>query len=120
MQIKDQTRWNEYKEANQDPYGGCVIRFAEAWADAIEEAMAKGETLEAVAERLCREVDRRPGFGITGAMYGMAIVVLSQCWEHGEALRRWHNLDLSPEQGAEANDKPGAVLNPAMIVIAGK
>lgn len=30
MQIKDQTRWNEYKEANQDPYGGCVTRFAEA------------------------------------------------------------------------------------------
>ena len=41
--------------------------------------------------------------------------MLSQVWEHGEELRRWHNLDTQiHDEGEKANDE-GSVLNPALL-----
>lgn len=55
--------------------------------------------------------------GITGFMYGMAVNILSQCWLHGEALRRWHNIKMQiGDEGERANER-GAVLNPALLVL---
>jgi hypothetical protein len=79
----------------------------------MQSRVAKGEMLEAVARETSSLADTE---GITGFMYGAAVTMLSQCWVHGEALRRWHNVDLDPVQGVKANEK-GGVLNPAVLVI---
>lgn len=46
---------------------------------------------------------------ITGFMYGCAVSILSQCWEYGEYLRKWHNKKYD-------YDGDGAV-NPAVITV---
>jgi hypothetical protein len=50
-------------------------------------------------------------------MYGAAVSVLSSCWEHGEELRRWHNLDVQIHDEGEKANETGAVLNPAIMCI---
>jgi len=117
MKLKNEERWNEYVNANTDPYGGCCVKYAEAWANEMEARMAKGETLEACADDAGHVVDRRPQFGITGFMYGMAVNILSQCWEHGEALRRWHNLQYQINDEGERANESGGVINPAVMVV---
>lgn len=47
--------------------------------------------------------------GITGFMYGVAVSILSQCWEYGEFLRKWHNK----EYGYDGD----GVVNPAVITV---
>lgn len=42
-------------------------------------------------------------------MYGCAISILSQCWEYGEFLRKWHN--------GEYNYDGNGVVNPAVLSI---
>ena len=58
------------------------------------------------AERLSHEADEE---GITRFMYGAAVSILSQCWEYGEHLRKWHNK----EYGYEGD----GVVNPAVITV---
>lgn len=51
------------------------------------------------------------------AVIGMAVSMLVQCWEHGEQLRRWHNLETQiGDEGEKANALGGA-LNPAVLNI---
>lgn len=45
-------------------------------------------------------------------MYGCAVSILSQCWEYGEYLRKWHNKKYDYDGG-------GAV-NPAVITVGAK
>lgn len=42
---------------------------------------------------------------------------LSRFWEHGEALRLWHNLDTQIKNEGEIANKTGGVLNPAILNI---
>lgn len=93
--------------------------YAEAWANAMEVKLEEGRAFDDVTQACADEVDRRPGFGITGFMYGMAVQLLSKMWAHGEELRKWHNLDCDPEQGKEANER-GTVINPAILHMAPK
>lgn len=58
------------------------------------------------ADRLSREADTE---GITIFMYGVAVSILSQCWEFGEYLRKWHN--------GEYNYDGDGMVNPAIITI---
>ena len=58
------------------------------------------------AKRLSHKADTE---GITGFMYGAAVSILSQCWEYGECLRKWHNKDYG-------YDGDG-VVNPAVITV---
>ena len=77
-------------------------------------AMIEGRTLRDAAESASYEADID---GITGFMYGAAVSILSQCWKHGEELRRWHNLSTQiKDEGEKANDS-GGVLNPAVLSI---
>ena len=47
--------------------------------------------------------------------YGCAVSTLAACREHGEALRRWHNLRMQIDtEGARANES-GGVLHPALL-----
>jgi len=107
----------DWKAKNDDPYGGTCFLYAEAWAGFMEEALAQGKKLDDVAKDLSHKADK--DFGITGFMYGMAVQILAHCWEHGEELRRWHNLDCQiKDEGEKANEK-GTVLNPAVLCIGG-
>jgi len=79
--------------------------------------MAKGKKLEEIAHSTSHKADTD---GITGFMYGAAVETLANVWEHGEALRQWHNLETQiGTEGEEAN-KRGATLDPALLVIKGK
>jgi hypothetical protein len=114
VRIADQATWNAWVENNRDPYGRGVITYAERWADAMEAAMASGESLEECADRTSHEADTE---GITGFMYGAAVHTLATSWEHGDRLRRWHNLDTQIGTEGERANESGAVLNPAILVI---
>jgi hypothetical protein len=75
------------------------------------------ESFADMAKETSHEADDE---GITGFMYGCAVSILVGCWIHGEKLRRWHNKDTQlGNEGDEANEKPGAVLNPALLTIKG-
>jgi hypothetical protein len=119
MKLKQGTEaeYESYKSKNNDAYGGRVVSYGEDWANLMEKAMADGATVEQCAKATSREADTD---GITGFMYGCAVPALSHFWEHGEALRRWHNLDCQiGTEGEKANDS-GTVLNPALITIGDK
>ena len=61
------------------------------------------------AKQLSYEADKE---GITGFMYGAAVSILSQCWEYGECLRKWHNKEYE-------YDGDG-VVNPAVMTVCRK
>lgn len=116
--------WKTFREVNTDPYGAGCVSYAESWALLLEEAIDRaravlGEIDPAVvirdqAKALSHEADYD---GITGFMYGAAVAMLAQCWVHGDALRRWHNLDTQiGSEGVRANES-GGVLNPALISV---
>jgi hypothetical protein len=115
MQFKNEADWKKGLENNSDFYGSGIYRFAERWANMMEAELANGKKLAEVAQETSHAADTE---GITGFMYGAAVSVLSHCWLHGEELRRWHNKDVQiGDEGDRANEKEGAVLNPAIINI---
>ena len=114
MILKDQALWERGIANNQDPYGSAAYRFAQRWAEAMEQEIAAGANLEDIAEPLSHEADSE---GITGFQYGAAVSVLASCWEHGERLRIWHNLATQIHHEGEQANKKGTVLNPALLNI---
>ena len=117
MKLKDaeaQRIWAKSLRNNQDEYGACGHRYMERWADLMEKKLAAGEKLEDIAKQAGHDADTE---GITGFMYGCAVSVLSAVWEHGEALRQWHNLDIQLSAEGEEANRSGGVLNPALLSI---
>ena len=116
MKLKDVDGWNKCLQSNKgEPYGEAVNRYAETWANLMEAEIAVGKTVADVAEQTSHNADTE---GITGFMYGCAVSILAAVWEHGEELRQWHNLDAAgKEQGSEANNRAGVVVNPAIVTI---
>lgn len=115
--VANQSDWDEAVNANTDDYGACGIRYAARWANYMEREIADGKSLADIARDTSHEADKE---GITGFMYGCAVSILSQVWKHGEALRRWHNLDAQiGDEGEKANDA-GGVLNPAVLTLGSK
>ena len=114
MRIKPelQTEYKEYVAKNSDPYGAGIVRYGEAWAEAMELAEYAGETVQQCAKRTSHEADTE---GITGFMYGCAVSALSYFWPKGEELRRWHNLDTQLGVEGEQANESGGVLNPALL-----
>jgi len=96
------------------------MEYAEQWATLMEERMKAGAQIEDIADETSREIDQRPGFGITGFMYGCAVNSLAHCWVHGETLRRWHNLKTQLGNEGEKANENGGVLNPAILNIGTK
>ena len=115
MKLKDVQGWELTVKNNQDPYGKAGVDYARRWAEMMEERMAAGAALEDIARDTSREADTD---GITGFMYGCAVSILSQVWEYGEELRRWHNLDTQFRDEGERANESGSVLNPALLTIA--
>ena len=114
MKLKDEAAWQKWVDANQDPYGGACVEYARRWAEMMEEEVAGGAVLEDIADRTSHDADTE---GITGFMYGAAVSMLAECWEHGEALRRWHNLKTQVRTEGEKANESGGVLNPAILSV---
>ncbi len=117
MNFKDneaKALWLKGLDNNQDPYGRATYVFAEQWADLMESRILEGENLSDMASRTSHDADTD---GITGFMYGCAVSTLSAVWEHGEALRQWHNLDSQIGTEGEKANESGGVLNPAVLNI---
>lgn len=106
MKIKDTKVYEDWKSNNNDTYGACVFRYAERWANLMEDEINNGKKIKAIAKKLSHDADTE---GITGNMYGYAVDILSQCWEHGEELRIWHN--------SKYNHKGDGVVNPVILTI---
>jgi hypothetical protein len=103
--------YKDWYEKNSDPYGRACFTYAERWAGMMEEKIEASEEDEMKvivdnAKQLSYEADKE---GITGFMYGAAVSILSQCWEYGEFLRKWHNKEYE-------YDGDG-VVNPAVITV---
>ena len=106
MKLKNKEGWGKFVAINNDPYGSGVVRYAERWANMMEQEMESGKSLIDIADATSHKADTE---GITGYMYGCAVSILSQVWEHGEELRKWHNKEYG-------YDGDGTV-NPAIITI---
>lgn len=104
---------NDYKQFvevnSHDAYSNAVVTYAQRWADLMEASISSGERLVDVAKETSHKADTD---GITGFMYGCAVNALSQLWEYGDELRRWHNN--------EYNYDGDGVVNPAIISISKK
>ena len=103
--------YQEWYNKNLDPYGHGCFPFAERWANMMEEAIEKSEdspmdVIIRTADGLSSAADIE---GITGFMYGVAVSILSQHWEYGELLRKWHNK--------EYNYDGDGVVNPAILTV---
>lgn len=114
MELADENAWQEFKNKNQDSYGGGVVVYAERWARLMQREMANGKKLEDVAEATSHEADTD---GLTGFMYGSTVLALAYCWKYGDQLRRWHNLDTQIGNEGEKANESGGVLNPAILNI---
>ena len=106
IELKDEDGWAKSRAANTSPYGKAALDYAEGWAKLMQVEVAKGKTVIECAEYTSHELGF---FGITGFMYGCAVSLLSQCWEHGEELRKWHNKDYG--------HKGEGVVNPAVLKV---
>jgi hypothetical protein len=113
MKIRNEIEYAQWKKTNADcAYGSAVFKYAEAWANLMEAQMAEGAKLADIAKDTSHRADTQ---GITGFMYGMAVSILTKHWEHGEQLRRWHNLATQVNDEGEKANENGGVLNPAVI-----
>ncbi len=108
LELSDADGWKKSREANSDGYGAAALEYAEYWAKLMQIEIAKGKT---VAE--CYDHTQKGlGFlGITGFQFGCAVSTLSQCWKHGDELRKYHNKKYGVSE-----DKKGTV-NPAILTI---
>lgn len=91
---------------SKDGYSFGVVKYMKRWAELMEKEIENGSKVVDIADRTSHIADTE---GITGFMYGCAVSALSQFWEYGEELRRWHNK--------EYNYEGDGVVNPAIITI---
>lgn len=111
MKTSNELEWQKWQNNNKDDYGACIIRYAERWANLMEETMTEiGSNVADIAGETSEEADTE---GITGFMYGAAVAVLSSCWIYGEELKKWHNNEYGHPEAT-------GVINPAIITIGKK
>lgn len=122
MRITNEKLWAKSLKNNDhgriDEYGGSVLFFAQHWATLMECAIANGSKVtdcaDECAQRACTDMGR---YSVTGFQYGAAVSALSECWERGEELRKWHNLKTQITDEGEKANEDGGVLNPALLMV---
>ena len=89
--IRDPAAWDLLVKNNPEPYGQGVLRYAARWAWMMDSRINGGESVAKSAEQTKHIADRE---GITGAMFGFAVGVLSRCWVHGDELKSWYQSTI--------------------------
>ncbi len=72
---------------SNDGYSFGVVTYLERWAQLMEAHIEGGVSVADAAEVTEHEADTE---GITGFMYGCAVVALRDFWIHGPELYQWH------------------------------
>lgn len=89
IKIGKEKEFEQFVEINsQDFYSLGIVNYVKRWAELMEEEIEKGKNVFEIAEQTSYIADTD---GITLWMYGTAVMVLSQVWEYGEDLKKWHN-----------------------------
>lgn len=110
IRVGKENEFKQFVEINRkDFYSRGIVHYAMRWAELMEKEIESGAKVADIADRTSTTADTE---GITGYMYGCAISVLSNFWEYGEDLRKWHNHEYD-------YDGEG-VVNPAILVIEGE
>lgn len=91
---------------SKDAYSLGVVNYMKRWAELMEKEIENGSKLVDIADRTSHIADTE---GITGFMYGCVVRALSEFWEHGEELRKWHNKKY--------NYEGDGTVNPAIITV---
>lgn len=104
MKIKDglEQDYGILRENNtKDFYSAGVIDYLERWANMMEQEINNGATVAEAAVNTRFTADTQ---GISGFMYGCAVQVLCQFWEHGEQLDEWRSTEY--ERLGQQNSSP--------------
>ena len=115
MTIIKEEDWQKHVDANDDPYGKCCV-------DVTREVMRLLDTPEYQTfdcyKVICDAEKNIGEDGITGFMAGAIASMVSQCHSRGEEFRKMWNLENQiHNEGEKANEKEGAVINPALMSI---
>ena len=111
MKVKPEleAKYQEYKTLNsKDPYSARIVSYGEDWANLMEAELEAGKSLEDIADPTRTTADTD---GITGFMHGAAVNALAHFWQHGEALRIWHNAKYNVSPNTKG------VVNPAILTV---
>ena len=102
--------YKDWYDKNNDKYSRACFTYAERWAEMMEAGIEKSDNpMQYIVDNAGKLSFEANVEGITGFMYGCAVSILSQCWEYGELLRKWHNK----EYGYDGD----GVVNPAIVPI---
>lgn len=116
MPIIKKDEWHKAVAINQDPYGNAIINTAREVMRLLD-----GEDEFKSDELICRAAKNVDVNGITGFMVGAVAAMVSHVHSRGDEFRRKWNLETQLQnEGERANEKPGAVLNPAMLCMEAK
>lgn len=106
--------WQKGLSNNTNPYGRACFVFANELAKNLEDLMVDtgrpfNELSSAEIKEAEDKADKVVG-GVTGFMYGVAISCLTDVWEYGEELRKYHNTQMG-------NPSAKGTINPAILNI---
>ena len=82
-------------EMTQDGRSNAVISYAERWADMMEQRISDGASVSEAAAQTRYEANQE---NLSWFMYGNAVRVLVNFWDHGEELRQWQKESNRPRQ----------------------
>jgi hypothetical protein len=86
MKLKDKDLWNDTMSTSTRKQDKDVVAYAERWANLMEEWLEGGETLDGVALMSSHEANEED---IANGQQRKAVTLLTQCWVHGDALKKW-------------------------------
>ena len=82
-------------EMTHDGRSNAVISYAERWADMMEQQISNGSSVSEAAAQTRYEANQE---NLSWFMYGNAVRVLVNFWDHGEELRQWQQQSNRPQQ----------------------
>lgn len=116
MPITDHVSWQQWVDANKDPYGKACIDVARRAMEIMDE---NDQPLDCWG--IISRADRESGAGgITGFMAGCVASMVAKCHSRGEEFRKlWNRSTQIGDEGEKAN-RDGGVLNPALLTVGTK
>jgi len=88
FEIVDQAIWDKFSNnpATDELHVG-IVSYAARWAGLMEARLARGESLQDIAESTSHQaIDG----DLSGGAFMAAISTLVKCWKHGKELRAWY------------------------------
>ncbi len=88
FKIKDgrEADYETLKVNNSVGVGKIIMLYAEKWGSMMEVEMAQGSTVAEAANATWLAADE---WRTSGSMFGFTTGVLTEFWEHGDALADW-------------------------------